>query len=75
MENNTEYKTRKAYETPILWENLRLKIAEDIRNSGLMECEVEAILKDIYLQIREQADYALQVAKQMKENENGKDPE
>ena len=49
MENQV---ARKAYETPILWENLRLKIAEDIRNSGLMECEVEAILKDIYLQIR-----------------------
>lgn len=69
MENQV---ARKAYETPILWENLRLKIAEDIRNSGLMECEVEAILKDIYLQIREQADYALQVAKKLQNEELNK---
>ena len=69
MENQV---TRKAYETPILWENLRLKIVEDIRDSGLMECEVEAILKDIYLQIREQADYALQVAKKLQNEELNK---
>lgn len=60
---------RKAYETPILWEDLRSKITENIRNSGLTEYEVEAIIKDIYIQVREQAAYALQLAKKLQNEE------
>lgn len=53
---------RLAYETPILWRDLKAKIIENISKSELMACEVEAILKDIYLQVQANAEAELQIA-------------
>lgn len=53
---------RPAYQTPILWRDLKAKIIENISKSELMACEVEAILKDIYLQIQASAEAELQMA-------------
>lgn len=44
--------SRQAYQTPILWRQLKEKIAENINNSQLMMCEVEVIIKEIYEQVQ-----------------------
>lgn len=58
---------RPAYQTPILWRDLKAKIIENISKSGLMACEIEAILKDIYLQVQASAEAELQMALNQKE--------
>lgn len=44
--------SRQAYQTPILWRQLKEKLAENINNSQLMMCEVEVIIKEIYEQVQ-----------------------
>lgn len=66
---------RFAYETPILWRDLKAKIMENIRQSELMACEVEAILKDIYLQIQASAEAELQMAFNQKKAEENEESE
>lgn len=44
--------SRQAYQTPILWRQLKEKLAEDINNSQLMMCEVEVVIKELYEQVR-----------------------
>lgn len=63
--------TREAYKTPILWQNLRQNIAKNINESGLMLCEIEAIMKDIYLQIQRQAEMELDAALKQEKQEGG----
>ena len=44
--------SRQAYQTPILWRQLKEKLAEDINNSQLMMCEVEVVIKELYEQVK-----------------------
>ncbi len=67
---------RLAYQTPILWRDLKAKIIENISKSELMACEVEVILKDIYLQIQASAEAELQMAlNQKKASEENEESE
>ena len=44
--------SRQAYQTPILWRQLKEKLVEDINNSQLMMCEVEVVIKELYEQVK-----------------------
>ena len=47
-----ETQNRQLYATPILWRQLKTKLAQDIADSQLLACEVETIVKELYDQIR-----------------------
>lgn len=65
---------RKLYETPILYENLKKSLFDAINNaantSGLMMCEIEPIVKDIYSQVQYYAKIELENAYKLREAEN-----
>lgn len=64
---------RKLYETPILYENLRQALSEVINSaandSGLMMCEIEPIVKDIYSEVRQYTQIELNNAHKFKEEQ------
>ena len=62
--------SRQAYQTPILWRQLKEKIAEDINNSQLMMCEVEVINKELHeqVQIASEQEYRAALAQQEVDN-------
>lgn len=62
--------SRQAYQTPILWRQLKENIAEDINNSQLMMCEVEVVIKEIYeqVQIASEQEYRAALAQQEADN-------
>jgi hypothetical protein len=59
-----ETQNRQLYTTPILWRQLKTKLAQDIADSQLLACEVETIVKETYDQIRALAEDEYQVALQ-----------
>lgn len=64
---------RKLYETPILYENLRQALSEVINSaandSGLMMCEIEPIVKDIYSEVRQYTQIELNNAHKFNEEQ------
>ena len=58
--------SRQAYQTPILWRQLKEKLAEDINNSQLMMCEIEVVIKELYeqVQIASEQEYRAALAQQ-----------
>ena len=62
--------SRQAYQTPILWRQLKEKLAEDINNSQLMMCEVEVVIKELYeqVQIASEKEYRAALAQQEADN-------
>ena len=62
--------SRQAYQTPILWRQLKEKLAEDINNSQLMMCEVEVVIKELYeqVQIASEQEYRAALAQQEADN-------
>jgi hypothetical protein len=68
-ENNANANVRQAYETPILFNELRGKLSNDINNSRLMACEILPIVKDIYEEVQVAAQQELQYAIQQKQQE------
>ena len=62
--------SRQAYQTPILWRQLKEKLVEDINNSQLMMCEVEVVIKELYeqVQIASEQEYRAALAQQETEN-------
>lgn len=63
--------SRQAYQTPILWRQLKEKLAEDINNSQLMMCEVEVVIKELYeqVQIASEQEYRAALAQQKADNQ------
>lgn len=61
---------RQAYQTPILWRQLKEKLAEDINNSQLMMCEVEVVIKELYEQVRIAAEQEYRAALAQQETDN-----
>jgi septal ring factor EnvC (AmiA/AmiB activator) len=59
-----ETQNRQLYATPILWRQLKTKLAQDIADSQLLACEIETIVKELYDQIRALAEDEYQVALQ-----------
>lgn len=59
-----ETQNRQLYATPILWRQLKTKLAQDIADSQLLACEVETIVKELYDQIRAFAEDEYQAALQ-----------
>ena len=59
-----ETQNRQLYTTPILWRQLKTKLAQDIADSQLLACEVETIVKELYDQIRVLAEDEYQAALQ-----------
>ena len=59
-----ETQNRQLYATPILWRQLKTKLAQDIADSQLLACEVETIVKELYDQIRALAEDEYQAALQ-----------
>lgn len=62
--------SRQAYQTPILWRQLKEKLAEDINNSQLMMCEIEVVIKELYeqVQIASEQEYRAALAQQEADN-------
>lgn len=62
--------SRQAYQTPILWRQLKEKLAEDINNSQLMMCEIEVVIKELYeqIQIASEQEYRAALAQQKADN-------
>lgn len=58
--------SRQAYQTPILWRQLKEKLAENINNSQLMMCEIEVVIKELYeqVQIASEQEYRAALAQQ-----------
>ena len=67
--------SRQAYQTPILWRQLKEKLAEDINNSQLMMCEVEVVIKEIYeqVQIASEQEYRAALAQQEADSKTAKE--
>lgn len=59
-----ETQNRQLYTTPILWRQLKTKLAQDIADSQLLACEIETIVKELYDQIRVLAEDEYQAALQ-----------
>ena len=62
--------SRQAYQTPILWRQLKEKLAEDINNSQLMMCEVEVVIKEIYEQVQIASEQEYRAALTQQEADN-----
>ena len=62
--------SRQAYQTPILWRQLKEKLAEDINNSQLMMCEIEVVIKELYeqVQIASEQEYRAALVQQEADN-------
>lgn len=56
--------TRQAYQTPLLWRELKENLIRDINNSQLMMCEIEMIMSEIYQQVQLSAQQEYQQALQ-----------
>ena len=67
--------SRQAYQTPILWRQLKEKLAEDINNSQLMMCEVEVVIKELYEQVKiaSQQEYKAALAQQEADNKTAEE--
>lgn len=71
-----ETQNRQLYTTPILWRQLKTKLAQDIADSQLLACEVETIVKELYEQVKilaeqeyQEAMYQAQLAQTQQEAE------
>lgn len=57
-----ETQNRQLYTTPILWRQLKTKLAQDIADSKLLACEIEVIVKEVYEQVKILAEQEYQEA-------------